>query len=90
MQANYAAYHDKGFEVLGICIDENRHDAEAYIEATDITWPNVYDERGKGSMADKYAILGIPQAILVDQDGKVVTMLARGPYLGVPPAAVAR
>ena len=33
-------------------------------------------------MAVKYGITGIPTAILVDQEGNVVSMQARGPRLG--------
>ncbi len=82
IKANLKAYEGKGFEVLGICIDDDRSAAEQYIKQADVTWPNVYDDGGEGSMAEKYGIIGIPQAILVNKDGVVVTMLARGPYLG--------
>jgi thiol-disulfide isomerase/thioredoxin len=82
----YSEYHDKGFEVVGICLDNDRRLAEQAIRQTGMTWPQVYSEEPVGNgwahpLQLKYAVIGIPRAILVDQDGKVVTMLARGRLL---------
>ncbi len=82
----YEAYHDKGFEVLGISLDETSEQAESYIKDTNIPWPTMFSkaaaERGwRHPMAVRYGVTGIPLAILVNREGKVVHMLARGPYL---------
>ena len=84
---NYLKYHDKGFEVIGISLDDTREAAEEYVKQTNIPWPSLFHEASGGSgwqnpMAVKYGITGIPTAILVDQEGKVVSMSARGPRLG--------
>jgi thiol-disulfide isomerase/thioredoxin len=84
---NYLKYHDKGFDVIGISLDETREAAEGYVQQTNIPWPSIFSEveseRGwQAPMAVKYGITGIPTAILVDQEGKVVSMNARGPQLG--------
>lgn len=83
----YQAYHDKGFEVLGISLDEQAEQAETYIKQTKIPWPTMFSknpaERGwRNPMAVYYGVSGIPLAILVDREGKVVHMLARGENLG--------
>ena len=85
--ANYEKYHDDGFEVIGISLDKSRGDAEDYVAQTKIPWPSLYDDTPGNNgwanpMAVKYHITGIPTAILVDQDGKVVSMQARGQRLG--------
>ena len=82
----YQAYHDKGFEVLGISLDNSPEEAEGYIKQSNIPWPTLFSskasERGwRHPMAVRYGITGIPRAILVDRDGKVVHMTARGPLL---------
>lgn len=84
---NYLKYHDKGFDVVGISLDEKRSDAEDYVKQTNIPWPSLFheasDESGwQNPMAVKYGITGIPTAILIDQEGKVVSLQARGPRLG--------
>lgn len=83
---NYLKYHDKGFEVIGISLDDTREAAEEYVKQTNIPWPSLFHESTDGSgwqnpMAVRYGITGIPTAILVDQEGKVVSMNARGPRL---------
>ena len=82
----YRAYHDKGFEVLGISLDKNPEQARSYIKQTKIPWPTLFSdkpsERGwKHPMAVRYGVGGIPRAILVDRDGKVVHMTAHGENL---------
>jgi thiol-disulfide isomerase/thioredoxin len=82
----HKAYHEKGFEVVGVSLDDQREQAESYIEQYDIPWPNIFseneDERGWDQpMAVYYGITGIPRAILVDRDGKVVHLQARGETL---------
>ena len=84
---NYLKYHDKGFDVIGISLDEKRSDAEEYVTQTNIPWPSLFHEASEeggwqNPMAVKYGIIGIPTAILVDQEGNVVSMQARGPRLG--------
>lgn len=82
----YKAYHEKGFDVVGISLDASREQAESYIKQYDIPWPNLFsgseDERGwDHPLAVYYGITGIPRAILVDRDGKVVSLQARGELL---------
>ena len=79
----YDAYHEKGFEVLGISLDQTAEDAESYIEDMSIPWATLFptkkaDRGWNNPMARHYGIDGIPTAILVDRDGKVVHMNARG------------
>jgi thiol-disulfide isomerase/thioredoxin len=83
----YRAYHDKGFEVLGISLDNTSEDAETYIKQTEIPWPTMLskDENKRSwqhPMAVHYGVTGIPLAILVDRDGTVISMQARGQELG--------
>ncbi len=83
----YEAYHDKGFEVLGINLDDTPEKANYEIERMELPWPSLFSEneseRGwEHPMAVRYGITGIPVAILVDREGKVVSMTARGANLG--------
>lgn len=85
--ANYAAYRDRGFEVIGISLDDEKQVVEQFVEQRKVPWPIMFssDPQAAGwdhPMAVKYGIMGIPTAILVDQQGKVVTLEARGEQLG--------
>ena len=84
---NYEAYHEKGFDVVGVNLDKTEEQALAYIEQTKIPWKNLFskdkDHRGwQHPMAVYYGVNGIPRAMLVDREGKVVSMQARGEELG--------
>jgi thiol-disulfide isomerase/thioredoxin len=85
--ANYELYHKRGFDVIGISLDTDAQKVEQFVENRKIPWPILYGEtdatRGwEHPMATHYGIMGIPTAILVNQQGKVVTLHARGPELG--------
>ncbi len=84
----YKAYHDKGFDVVGISLDEKPEQAEAYVKKAGIPWVTLFnqDETQRGwehPLATYYGITGIPRAILVDQAGNVVSMKARGKNLEI-------
>lgn len=82
----YKAYHDKGFDVLGVSLDVTQEDAEKGVKEENIPWPSIFPEdenqrRWDHPLVRHYGIGGIPMAILVDQEGKVVHMEARGENL---------
>ncbi len=84
----YDAYHDKGFEVLGISLDSEREEADAYIKQAEIPWATVFSEdpqqrSWEHPMAVYYNVNAIPQAILCDREGRVVSMNARGKRLAL-------
>jgi thiol-disulfide isomerase/thioredoxin len=83
VQKAYELYHDKGFDVVGISLDTDRQKLEKFLEEKELPWVCLFED-GAGwnhPMANYYGIMGIPTVILVDQDGKVVSLQARGPAL---------
>lgn len=87
VKAMYKAYHDKGFEVVGISLDEDMEDLDAFLAEENIEWITLIDDKPENQgwnnpIAVHYGIAGIPTVILVDREGKVVSLNARGPELG--------
>jgi len=86
LRAEYEQWHAKGFEVVGVSLDEDRETLEAFVKAKEIPWPILYEEpRGPGwqhPLAGYYGITGIPTVVLIGRDGNVVTLDARGKKLG--------
>jgi thiol-disulfide isomerase/thioredoxin len=82
----YDEYHDRGFEVIGISVDEDREQLEEFLKENEIPWTIVYDqaladgEKGQ-PMSTRYGVMAIPETILVDREGKVVATELRGPRL---------
>ncbi len=98
--ANYAKYHDKGFEVVGVSLEnigaqpkDTPEQTAAKLAAAkkkmlDFTvkngmpWPQYFDGKWwKNELALKFGINSIPAMVLLDQQGKVVSIEARGPAL---------
>jgi thiol-disulfide isomerase/thioredoxin len=80
---NYRKYHSKGFDVVGISLDDDKSQVEQYLREANIPWATMFHTGSEESgwshpMAIKYGVIGIPRAILVDQQGNVVNMNARG------------
>lgn len=83
---NYAKYHDKGFDVIGVSLDDDPAAVKKFLAAKKIPWMTLLekdpDKQGWNTpLANYYGISGIPAAILVDQEGKVVSLSARGEEL---------
>ena len=78
----YKLYHDRGFNVIGISIDQDKSQLEAFLKDKPLPWPVMLDSEAKQSNASRYGVMGIPVLILVDRQGKVVSLNARGPVLG--------
>ena len=85
LRKEYARWHDKGFEVVGVSLDEDREILEQFVAAKDVPWPILYEEPvgvgWKHPLASYYGITGIPTVVLIGRDGNVVTLDARGKKL---------
>ncbi len=84
IKENFEEYHERGFEVVGVSIDEDRPALEEYVAKTKIPWPTLHDKdnNGKHPATIEYGIFGIPNVILIGKDGKVISTRARGEELG--------
>jgi thiol-disulfide isomerase/thioredoxin len=80
----YELYHDRGFDVVGISLDPSRQAMEDFLEREKLPWVTLYDDNAGGShpIATYYGVTDIPTVILVDKEGKVVSLQARGAQLG--------
>ena len=72
----YPYYHPKGFEVLGVNLDEEESAAKEFVKENNIPWPTLLAEKTEGAAqnpnAVRYGVLAIPTVMLVDKDGKVM------------------
>jgi thiol-disulfide isomerase/thioredoxin len=82
VKENYDKYHKRGFDVVGISLDENKEQLAEFLKEEQIPWTNLFAEEGNQPTARYYGITGIPTAILVGRDGKVISLNARAEILG--------
>ena len=80
----YNKYKDRGFEIVGISLDENKDEAQAFISRLAIPWINLWESRkdGVSKVMETYGVSSIPTVFLLDKNGKVITIEARGLLLG--------
>jgi len=82
----YQDYHDQGFEVVGVNLDEQASRANEVVAHFDLPWPQLFSNDPatlgmENPNATRYGINGIPQCILIDREGNVVSLQARGGIL---------
>ncbi|MCU0867167.1 MAG: TlpA family protein disulfide reductase [Planctomycetes bacterium] len=81
----YQAYHDQGFEILGISLDRDTDKEKLVntIKDRGMSWRHVYDGKyWQAEVAQMHDVNSIPFTLLIGKDGKVVGMNLRGEKLG--------
>lgn len=75
----YKKYKDKGFEIFGVSLDQDKSRWIEAIEKDGITWPQVSDLKyWQSEAAIQYAVSGIPYTVLLDKEGKILSKGLRG------------
>ncbi|MBE7176918.1 MAG: AhpC/TSA family protein [Mucilaginibacter polytrichastri] len=85
----YNKYHPKGFEIVGVSLDDKKEKWLQAVQQDKLTWLHVSDLKGwKNAVAGDYHIRAIPDNFLLDKDGKIVARGLRGEDLDKKLAAV--
>ena len=75
----YNDFHGKGFEILGISLDDSSAKFRGYVDEQAIPWPQIFDGKGWNSEVGKlYAVNSIPTTFLLDRNGKIRHRNLRG------------
>ena len=80
----YEEYNDKGFEIIGISLDNAKDEEKLkdFVKDRNMSWAHAFDGKGWGnSLAKKFGITSIPATFLIGKDGKVASSNLRGPAL---------
>jgi thiol-disulfide isomerase/thioredoxin len=84
VKAIYEKYHDKGFEIYGVSLD-NEKQREAWLAAIEkhgMNWVHVSSLQGwECPVAKRYNVTGIPKMYLLDKEGRVIAIDLRGEEL---------
>ena len=68
-----AKYRDRGLEVIGVNLDNERAEVDAFLKANPLSWPQIFEGGGiEGRLAVEYGITSVPTMFLADAQGKVV------------------
>lgn len=77
VKAVYAKYASKGFDVIGVSVDEKKEDWMKAIQSLGLNWPQVLDV----TASKVYGIKSIPFTLLIAPDGTIVDRGLRGEML---------
>lgn len=75
----YKLYHPKGFDIVGVSLDEDAAAWKGAIEKYQIPWHHMSDLAGwKSQAVTIFSFSGIPHTVLVDPNGNIVAKNLRG------------
>lgn len=78
----YHKYKDKGFEIIGVSLDNKTKPWLAAVESDGLHWTQLIDpEAWAGEGVSKYGVRLIPYKFLLDKDGIIVAKNLRGENL---------
>lgn len=83
----YDQYHDQGFEVIGVSLDDDKKALTDFLDKKQLPWTTLFDDDPSkqgwegAAMTKPFAIEELPTMIMIDRSGKVVSISARGDAL---------
>ncbi len=77
----YEAYKDKGFEVVGVSLDDDADALKKFIADEGLAYPMILDGEDGHGFAQKYGIFSIPSIFLLDREGVIIATGLRGDAL---------
>jgi peroxiredoxin len=73
LKSTYDRYHDQGFEVYAISLDNNKINWMSAIDFNEFTWINVSELSYPDSKADMlYNVSSLPTTFLMNREGEIV------------------
>lgn len=75
----YAIYHAKGLNILGISLDQDKSKWQQAITADNLTWTHASDLKNfEGPTEELYHIQAIPSNFIIDPNGIIIAKNVRG------------
>jgi len=68
----YEDLHKKGFEVIGVSLDEDVDLVKAFRRKSDTTWTQVMNDTAEGRIGDAFEAQMIPSLYLINRKGMLV------------------
>ena len=77
--ATHAKHHAKGFDIVGISLDQDEKKLKAFIAEKKMTWQQFFDGKGwQNKLAAQYGVNSIPATYLLDGSGTIIGKDLRG------------
>lgn len=74
----YENLHSKGFEIVGVSLDQDKAKLESFTKEKGMTWPQFFDGKGwQNEISSRFGIQSIPAMWLINKKGLLVSTNAR-------------
>jgi thiol-disulfide isomerase/thioredoxin len=83
LKSQFAKYKNKGLEVIAISLDTDASALDKYLQRAELQWPVIHDnhEDPLKRMQMKFGVSQLPTVLLLNKEGAVVSLEARGAEL---------
>ncbi len=72
MKTTYEKLHGRGFEIVGISLDDDKKELLSLLAKEKIEWPQFYDPKGgEHRLAKQFGVEEIPVMWLLDKSGRL-------------------
>ncbi len=69
-----AKYGKENVALIGVNVDNDRADADAYLDENPLPWPQLHEPGGLDSrLANELGVLTLPTMLLIDKESKVIS-----------------
>ena len=69
----YQQYHDKGFEVVGVSLDQDKERLTTFLKEKQIPWPQYFDGKWWDTKLSRMCgVTRTPSNYLLDKEGKII------------------
>jgi peroxiredoxin len=73
----YEKYHAQGFEVIGVCLDQDIKAATRFLSDTQLPWTTITNDK----LVEQFGVEMIPYLLLTDRQGNIVDLFVLGSAL---------
>ncbi len=77
----HRTYHDAGFEIISVSLDESKTAVVDFAKVRNLPWPQIHNASSTADLVEAFAVGSIPATYLIDPEGTIVRLDLRGKAL---------
>ena len=81
LMATYAKYRSRGFEIIGVNLDETKDALIDFTTTRNVPWRQIHNTTSGGDVVDAYGVSRLPSTFLLDPKGTLIRLELKGKSL---------
>ena len=81
LAVTYAKYRSRGFEIIGINLDESKDALIDFTTTRNVPWRQIHNVTCGGDVVEAYGVSRLPASFLIDPSGNLIRMELKGKTL---------